>query len=261
MRSILIQAGRDPDHAHRLDSAVALARALAGHVTVLIDTPLSGYVAVDPFGGTQVAQAAMAEALAADDRLAAEVTAQLQGSDVAFDVVEMELEQVDALALTARLADLVVVSRSGGLAGDVALASRCPVLALPPGRALSLPLASAAIAWDGSAEAAYALRCAVPLLARCAAVRVLTVLRGVATDFPPTDALRYCARHGITAELTELVQGASVEQTLAEAVRAQAADLLVMGAYGHGRLREFLFGGVTRYFLDEPSAPPLLLAH
>jgi nucleotide-binding universal stress UspA family protein len=261
MRSILIQAGRDPDQRQRLDSAVALAESLGGHVTVLVDTPLSGYVAVDPFGGTQVAQAALTEALAADDQLAAEITAQLQGSDVPFDVLQFEMEQVDALALAARLADLVVLSRSGGLAGDVALASRCPVLALPPGKALRLPVARAAIAWDDSAEAAYALRCAVPLLAHCGDVRVLTVQRGVTTEFPPTTALRYLARHGIEAELIELVAGTSVEETLAEAVRAQAADLLVMGAYGHGRLREFLFGGVTRYFLDEPSAPPLLLAH
>ena len=78
---------------------------------------------------------------------------------------------------------------------------------------------------------------------------------------PPTDALRYLSRHGLKAELHELAKDGSVEQTLAREAGRLGAQLLVLGAYGHSRVREFLFGGVTRYFLEEASAPPLLLAH
>ena len=159
------------------------------------------------------------------------------------------------------MADLLIVSRSSGLAGDLALSASCPVLALPDHSGLKLPLGTVCIAWDGGSEAARALKAAVPLLINAADVRVLTVESDSPTGFPPTEALRYLARHGVKAELTELPRGNSVEEALAEAVARAGADLLVMGAYGHSRLREFLFGGVTRFFLDELTAPPLLIAH
>jgi len=82
-----------------------------------------------------------------------------------------------------------------------------------------------------------------------------------ANGFPPTEALRYLSRHGVKAELTELARGNSIEETLAAEVARVGAGLLVMGAYSHSRLREFLFGGVTRFMLDEMTAPPLLIAH
>lgn len=261
MRSILVHGGRDPEFAVRLEAALAVAMAVDGHVTVLIDTPIEGFVTTDPFGGTYVAREALAAALESDDLLAADVSQRLQGSGVPFDVVQYEMNQVDALAHAARLADLVIVSHSSGLAGDLALAASSPVLALPASGGLHLPLERACIAWDGGNEAAAALRGAIPLLAGCAEVTVVTVARDTPKGFPPTDALRYLARHGVKAELLELVQGTSTEETLGEAVAERNAQLLVMGAYGHGRIREFLFGGVTRFFLDERSSPPLLLAH
>jgi len=167
---------------------------------------------------------------------------------------------VEALAKAARLADLVVVSRSGGLAGDLALLSRSPVLALADDAALPVPLAAACVAWDGGDEAACALRHAVPLLADCPSVQVITVAEKPG-GFPPTEALRYLSRHGIKAELNELTRRGSTEETLDVAVGQTGAQVLVMGAFGKSRMREYLFGGVTRYFLDKQGGPALLLAH
>ena len=261
MRSILVQAGRDPGMTARLDTAMNIARAQEGHVTLLLDTPIDRYVTVDPYGGTYVAREALEAALKEDDALAEAFAGRLQGDDVPFDIAQYELPPVDALASGARLADVTIVSRSGGLAGDLAMVSRTPVLALPDAMALAVPLGVVCIAWDGGDEAANALRAAVPLLQGGAAVHVLTVLTEKAEGFPPTDAMRYLARHDIKAELHELSRGASIEETLATAAAQLGAQLMVMGAYGHSRVREFLFGGVTRYFLEEPTAPPLLLAH
>lgn len=260
MRSILVQAGRDPGMEARLDTAMALARANGGHVTLLVDTPIDRFVTVDPYGGTYVAREALEAALKDDDLLAAAVSERLQRDDVPFDIVQFEAAPIDALATAARLADLAVVSRNSGLAGDLALAAPCPVLALGDAGELPVPLASAAIAWDGGDEAALALRSAAPLLRGCAQVHVMTVI-GKAEGFPPTDALRYLSRHGVSAELHELARGDSVEETLAARCRDLGVEMLAMGAYSHSRVREFLFGGVTRYFLEEPSAPALLLAH
>ena len=71
MRSILVQAGRDKGMAARLDTAMDLARAHEGHVTLAIDTPVDQYVTVDPYGGAYVAREALDAAIAADDALAA----------------------------------------------------------------------------------------------------------------------------------------------------------------------------------------------
>ena len=260
MRSILVQAGRDPLNAIRLDTALNLARATIGHVTLLIDTPVERFVTVDPYGGTFIAREALEAAVAEDDALAAVLGGRLAKDDVAFDVIKFEINPLEAMLQAANLADLVVISRHCGFAGDLVAESKTPVLVLGAA-AVGFPLSSAAIAWDGSAGAARAMRSAAPLLADCPQVTVLTVGSDAPRGFPPSDALRYLARHGIKAELTELTKSNSIEETLADAAAHQGAQLLIMGGYGHSRIREFLFGGVTRYFLEDAAGPGLFLAH
>ena len=191
MRSILVQAGRDAGMGARLDTAMALARGHGGHLTVLVDTPIDRYVTVDPYGGAILAREALEIALQEDDALAAAFGERLARDDVPFDVAQSELPQIDALVRGGDLADLIVVSRSSGLAGDLALNASCPVLALPDHAPLQWPPETACLAWDGSSEAARALKAAIPLLAEAREVLVLTVERDQANGFPPTEALRY----------------------------------------------------------------------
>lgn len=261
MRSILVQAGRDPGMAARLDTAMDIARANEGHITLLIDTPVDRYVTADPYGGAFFARDALEAALADDDALAEAFAGRLANDDVPFDIAQYETQPIDAMAAAGLLADVAIVSGNCGFAGDLAVAARSPVLVLKGNAPLRLPLATACIAWDGGEQAAVALRGAIPLLQGCRNLHVLTVLSDEPDSFPPTDALRYLSRHDLKAELHELPRGMSIEETLAIEARRLGAQLLVMGAYGHTRLREFLFGGVTRYFLEEEGTPPLLLAH
>lgn len=260
MRSILLFADRTPAMTARLDTALSLARMCSGHLTVLVDTPVGRYVSMDPLGGGVVATDALNEALAADDMRAEELDQRLARLDVPFDVVRSEDEPVEALANAARLSDLVVLSRSCALAGDLVLATRTPVLVVGDDSALTFPLDHACVAWDGSAEAALALRGAVPLLAGAGSVTLLSITPRP-SGFEAGDALRYLSRHGISAELQEFGKGASIEETLGMAVGACGGQLLVMGAYGHSRMREFLFGGVTRFMLSGNGGPALFLAH
>lgn len=260
MRSILVNADRKPANDARIDSALAIARRFGGHVTAVVDTPVTRYIAMDPMGGSYVIAGALEQARADDDAAAAAIEERMARDDVPFDVLRSEDEPVSALASAARLADLVVVSRSDGLAGDLALASRTPVLALADGPPLELPIRRACVAWDGGEQAAAALRAAVPLLDGCEAVKVISVIEK-SGGFPATDALRYLSRHGIHAEYEEHERRGSTEETLAIAVTQAQADLLVMGAYGKSRMREFIFGGVTAYFLADGKVPALLLAH
>ncbi len=259
MRSILVHADRSAAMAARLETALGLAGACGGYLTVLVDTPFVRYVALDPMGGSYVASAALQQALDEDDAQAAALEAQLARQKVPFSVVRSEAEPVEALADAARLADVVVMSRATGLAGEVALAARAPVLVLRGDDPLAFPLTRASVAWDGGSESAMALRGALPLLARCPSVEVLTVAEkrtGLADD-----ALRYLEQHGVPAVPRVLVRNGSTEATLARAAAESGAQLLVMGAYGRSRMRELLFGGVTRHFLEDESAPALLLAH
>ena len=151
----------------RIETALAIARANNGHVTVLVDTPVQRYIAMNPMGGSYVATDALSQAMAEDDLHAQGIEEQLACQDVPFDIVRSEAEPVDALAGAARVADMVVLSRSSAMAGDVAMVARTPVLVLADRSELKLPLKSAAIAVDGGNEAALALRGCVPLLARC----------------------------------------------------------------------------------------------
>jgi nucleotide-binding universal stress UspA family protein len=261
MRSILVHADRSKAMPARLETALALAKATQGHLTFLVDTPIGRYISMDPMGGSYVASDAMKQALADDDGQAARLRTQLHEAGLPYDVIRSEDEPVEALAVASRLADLVVVSRGTGLAGEVALASRTPVLVLPDDKSLSVPVAKACVAWDGGNEVALALRGAIPLLAKCASVDVLTVREGPGGGSPASGAVEYLARHDIHAEPHELVRKGSTEETLASAVMKRGGDLLIMGAYGRSRMREFLFGGVTRYFLEDCPRPALLMAH
>lgn len=261
MRSILVQGGRDTAMAGRLDTAMDLARTHEGHLTVAIDTPVDRFVSVDPYGGTYVAREALEAAIAADDALAAAFAGRLAADDVPFDVVQFETQPLEAMIAAARLSDMAVVSRDCGYAGDLAVEAKCPVLVVPVGQRLTFPLKTVCIAWDGSDQAAAALRGCTGLLWGCPDVHVLTVMTDQPLGFPSTEALRYLSRHDIKAELHELARAGSIEETLAAEVARLGGQLLVMGAFGHSRLREFVFGGVSRYFLENEAGPALLMAH
>lgn len=260
MRSILVFADRSGAMAPRLETALAMARASNGHVTVLVDTPVSRYIAMDPMGGSYVASDALKEALEADDAFAAEIIEHLQREDVPFDVQHSEDDPSEALAAAARLADISIVSHGSLFAGQLAMISRGPVMVVRKDKPLAAPVGTACVAWDGGDEAALALRSSISLLAAAGAVHVLTVEEKPG-GFEATDAMSYLSRHGVKAELHILRRTGSTEETLAAEVARLRADLLVMGAFGHSRMREFLFGGVTRYFLEDDDAPTLLLSH
>jgi nucleotide-binding universal stress UspA family protein len=260
MRSILVYADRSDASSARLQTALSLARAMDGHVSVLVDTPIARFMAMDAMGGSYLAADAVKEAVDRDDDFARELADHLRGEDAPFDIARGEEEPVDALAEASRLNDVVVLSRDCEFAGQVAVSGRGPVLVTNPGEVAVAPFDVVMVAWDGSYEAAHALRLAVPLLQLSGAVHVVCV--GEKTRaFPSVEALEYLSRHGVTAQLVNVERVGSVEESLAAAAARLQAGLVVMGAYGHSRLREFLMGGVTDYFLSLEGGPVLLLAH
>lgn len=259
MRSIIVPAQRSAEFEPRLESALSLARAHRSHVTVLIDTPVSQFMVTDMYGGPHVAAEAMREACAADVLLGQRLDSRLAGQDVPFDIVERIDDPVEALCDSALLADLVVADLAFPRLPEVLVGTSTPVLALPPGRSPGLLDKAGMIAWDGSRPAARALRAAIPILRGFASVHVVSVKRRADRTFPETDALHYLARHDIHAEYGERFVDGSIEETLDREAARLDAQLLVMGAFGHSRLREYLVGGVTRYFLLGRTVPLLLM--
>jgi hypothetical protein len=110
-----------------------------------------------------------------------------------------EEEPVDAMT-EAALLDVIVLSRGCEFAGQLAVDGKAPILVVGDDKPLSVPVNCVAVAWDGSHEAAVALRGGLPLLKMAGQVHVLTV-GDKAGVFPPLDAVQYLSRHGVKAEI------------------------------------------------------------
>lgn len=194
--------------------------------------------------------------------------AKLQKEGVNWNWLEFIGQPGAVISDAARLCDLVIMSlgetgKPGPsiyrtLVGEVIFGTATPVLALPA-HIRSMQFGRAMAAYDGGAESAAALKAAVPLLSAADDVCIAEI-EEKESEFPVTEASLYLSRHGIKNEIETAFTKDSIEQTLFDMASDWRADYLVMGAYGHSRLRETLFGGVTKYFLHE-SRIPLLLAH
>jgi nucleotide-binding universal stress UspA family protein len=175
------------------------------------------------------------------------------------------------VARQARAADLIVVGRDRlpydpyrfTDAGAVVLRSGRPVLMVPPG-VQSLAAKRAVIAWKDTREARRALQDALPLLEIASEVIVLEACEtGSEQDAQQAlkDVTNYLAHHGTTvvAERVRPVDG-TASNTLLRLVEEQSADLIVAGGYGHSRLGEWVFGGMTQDLLSK-SPVCCLLSH
>ncbi|MSP68601.1 MAG: universal stress protein [Alphaproteobacteria bacterium] len=162
------------------------------------------------------------------------------------------------LAREGRVHDLIVLARSGDADGlpsveavEAALfGSGRPLLLVPPEPAAAIG-ESVVIGWNGSAEAARAVARALPLLLQAKKVTLVTIGEDSAKGPMVDRAALYLKRHGVGAETARLPAGGGKpagEALLAEARRLKA-DMLVIGAYSHSRMREMVLGGVTRHML------------
>jgi hypothetical protein len=117
------------------------------------------------------------------------------------------------------------------------------------------------IGWDGGRAASHAVFAALPLLCRASAVEILTIGSGTAERVLMDNLTRYLRMHGVQATQHAVNPGTmDFGYTLADAAKRAGAGLLVVGGYGHSRLREFVLGGVTRHLLANATLP-IFMAH
>jgi nucleotide-binding universal stress UspA family protein len=169
----------------------------------------------------------------------------------------------------ARLADLVVLARDAegenitrAAIETVIFNSGRPLLLAPSGQVSAIGTAPA-IAWNGSAVAARAVRAALPFLRQSGKVVILfTDTAGLGRAADPQRLAGYLEWHGITASIRRVTVGhRQVSDALVEGASEAGCDLLVMGGYGHSRVRELVLGGVTQDILRKDTSLPILVAH
>jgi nucleotide-binding universal stress UspA family protein len=265
MKNVLLLIHDDDGQEARLQVALDVTRALSGHLTCL-EVFVPPVVVSDYAGVADLA--VLAEFRDQEGRTLAALRARLAREDVSWDLVEACGDPAVEIRNVAGLADLIVVTshsdQSEGVdalrvAAELAAKADRPVLAVPPGCTSLDAGGRALVAWDGSPESDAALRSALPLLQLASSVTLIEVARP--DDHPLTDeAASYLSRHGIHARAVEKVTDEPVADAILKRARDVGAAYIVMGAFGHARMTEALFGGVSRTMLQR-SEIPLLLTH
>lgn len=249
--------------------AVDLAGRIGAHLAAIVyDPQLVRPVTFHPFG--KDGETDRARRQSGVDEAARAVAAELEeasrkaGINYHCEVAPVPQGGVaEAVVRVSRLYDLTVLAADGddsGLFQEIASAlmfeSGRPVLLVPEGGD-ALRLDRVVVAWDFGRAAARALADAAPLLAHAAAVELLVVTSDKEMPDSAGTLIDNLARRGVKASLREVDRG---RRTVGEAINAAAegADLLVMGAFGHSRMRDFVLGGATLHVLKATRLPTLL---
>jgi nucleotide-binding universal stress UspA family protein len=277
-KNILVHIARDDAGRARIDTAARLAEAhqgkLIGLSTVAQPTPIlvEGSAAAAGIWAEQMSQHESDAKEAAEEFMDA---MRRRGVPAEARVASgFEETAGGTLALNARYCDLAVVGGRDACASrtladtliDGALFdSGRPAMILPAEGAGETIGARPLLAWDGGPQAARAAADALPFLAGAAHVRVCVAATyfGMSKhgDEPGADIGRWLASHGAKVAVEVIEPGdRSVAESLTDAARRDGCDMIVMGGFGHSRLRESLLGGVTSDFLDKPPLP-LFVAH
>ena len=177
----------------------------------------------------------------------------------------------DLFGRIARRFDIAVVGqaqREQGVSEELLIegalfGSGRPVIVVPQIQTQPIKLDNVMVCWDGSRPAARAIGDAIPLLERAKAIEIVVVTgeRDKSGEITGANMKRHLARHSINVNIKRIAAGNIDVQTAILAHAADtAADFIVMGGYGHSRLREFILGGVTRSILKSMPVP-LLMSH
>lgn len=258
--------------------ADALAGEHAAHLEFVAFNELPMYPA--PLGESldygKIWEDLLARAMAAGDELEARARAGVArlASPAALQRIDQSTDAAAAfLCGRARLSDLTIVGISAGAAdpGEREFVSRLlfdsgrPLILFPEAADAASAPRRIQIAWRPTRESTRAVHEALPLLRRATEVRLVVVDDGdvrTANGIGPGEEMAlHLARHGVNVEVRVVAQaGEETGAALLKECRYFGADLLVMGGYGHSKLREWIFGGVTRDIMRDAPAP-ILMAH
>lgn len=266
MKNVLLLVHDDAGEEARFQAALDLTRALSGHLTCFDIVQLPMMVGVDPMLGA-------AETSILDDLRQREATnrtrleARLQAEDVSWSWIEATGDMAPLLKAESDLADIMVLNTALAdtsevnmrrVVSDVVMGSGKPVVAVPEAARGLATHGNVLIAWNGSSEVADTMRAVTPLLTNAQSVSIVTF--GQVKGLPAEEAATYLSRHGIEPRIEHRAAESDVAKALLELCADRQPGYCVMGGYSHARIREAVFGGVTRRMLAE-SQVPLILGH
>lgn len=273
-KDLLVVLDTSQSCATRLDVATGLAARFGAHLTGLYTSP-------PPQVPAMIESQLTPELVELQIRALNEATERVQelfkrrgeGSGFTTEWRVREGEAGEVATLHARYADVAIVgqvdpeSAELGSAGDlperIVLGAGRPVLVVPYTGTFKTVGQRVLVAWNAGREATRAVNDALPLLQGASKVTVLAVnprggLHGHG-EVPGADIALHLARHGVRAEASALKSDdVAVGALLLSQAADLDADLIVMGAYGHSRLREVVLGGATREILRSMTVPVLL---
>jgi nucleotide-binding universal stress UspA family protein len=272
LKDLLVHVDNDPACSSRLDVAVALAARYGAHLTGLHARgwpQLPAYVEIELPPSLREAQQHHLDELARQAEARFLERARQRGIVSEWRLATGDI--IGVMRLHARYADLTIVGQGIDLQGaphdlaflaeELALGVGRPVLVVPRYGAFEMVGERVLIAWNGTREATRAVHDALPLLKRATKVTVLSIdpKHDSGSRVPSADIALHLARHGVAAEAASTV---GLDIAVGDVLLSRAADLgvdlIVMGAYGHSRLREVVLGGATRHILHHMTVPVLL---
>jgi nucleotide-binding universal stress UspA family protein len=269
MKTILVHMMHDDGRHRRLATAISLAMAHQSHlIGVFTKSP---HLTPAPIVGRGASSAFLREMEAGlreqEQDVKAEFDAATSKAGLSAEWRHHDGEIVEGLAYHSHVADLLIVSQTpretvedivtGNRADHVMLVAGCGTLIVPHREGPAETGNRVLVAWTRTHEAARAVRDALPILRVASSVTILTCR---ASRERPGQAIKaHLQRHGVKADVRN-DYGANDE--IGEVVLAHAeelsADLIVMGAYGHSRLREVVLGGTTSHILSHATVPVLM---
>lgn len=274
LKDILVHVDGGKSAERRIEAAAVLAEASEGHLVGLhVASAAEDMPWIEGYATEMVIRYATDRAEADRARAREVFQRQIAGRAITHEWREVTGQADRTVALHGRTADLVVLGQSDpavasfgatpGIAEHVPLSVGRPCLILPYAGHWPTLGRRVLVAWDGGREAARAVNDALPLLHRAQQVTIVTIgdrMQGGGTAAQGAAALgAHLARHGLAVEVRHDGGGSmGVADLLLSLAADQSADLLVMGAYGHNRLRDLIMGGVTRAILDHMTLPVLM---
>ena len=270
LKDIVVHLTGTEEDEIRLAYAEALSERFEAHVRGLYAYILPTLISADP-----VAMAGVPAMTSFYEESAAEAGRTLKRLKERFSRLLMpsDVQQLDVLSGTAgetlssraRTADLFIATRPYGdpmdelnVEVEVLFGSGRPCLFVPPKSSASTRFGRVVVAWNGTREAARAVADALPIIKLASEVIVVSAVEEE-TAPRKTDIARHLSRHGVSVVLSDIETASDgAGAALLKEVERLGGDLLVMGGYGHSRLRELVLGGATRYVLSNARVPVLM---
>jgi nucleotide-binding universal stress UspA family protein len=273
VKDIVVNLSVGPEGGPAGDYAVSVASALDAHLTgiaflydPIVPVSAAGYIPAEVIETQQADNEAAAKA--AIDRFSA--ATKRQGLSAEPLTLSASLAGAgDQFSRIARRFDLAIVGQAEPESSSVEeiiaeaalFESGRPVILVPYIQKAPLKLDNVMVCWDGSKSAARAIADAMPLLTKAGSVEIVIITneRGKQDEIEGADIGQHLARHGLKVDVNRIPGGGiDTADALLSHAADSGADFMVMGGYGHSRLREFILGGVTHSIFRSMTLPALL---